>query len=62
MTLSFPEKNIPDEEQNRTSSYKKVSGWIFQNTDVLQKQKKETDQKSVSSVSVREPNFFTNLF
>jgi hypothetical protein len=29
-----------------------ISDWIFQNTTVLQEQKKETDQKSVSSFSV----------
>jgi site-specific DNA recombinase len=40
-------------EKYRTNSYNKVLDWIFQNTNVLQEQKKEeTDQKSVSSVSV----------
>ncbi len=49
----FPEKILFDGENYRTNSYNKVLDWIFQNTKVLQEQKKEeTDKKSVSSVSV----------
>lgn len=49
----FPEKIQFDGENYRTNSYNKVLEYIFQETNVLKGEKKEeTDEKSVSSVSV----------
>jgi hypothetical protein len=49
----FSEKIFFDGENYRTDSFNKVIGWIFQNTNELQKKKTEgSDEKSVSSVSV----------
>ena len=49
----FPEKIHFDGENYRTNSYNKVLEYIFQETNVLKGEKKEeTDEKSVSSVSV----------
>jgi len=49
----FPEKIQFDGENYRTNSYNKGLEWIFQNpNDLYDKKKEETDEKSVSSVSV----------
>ena len=49
----FPEKIVFDGENYRTNSFNKVLEWIYQNPNDLHNQKKEeTDEISVSSVSV----------
>ena len=49
----FPEKLIFEGENYRAISYNKVLEWIFQNpNDLHDKKKEETDENSVSSVSV----------
>ena len=47
---------------DRNKLTKRIPDWIFQNTNVLQEQKKETDQKSVSSASVPLTEFFHEPF
>jgi len=43
----FPEKILFDGENYRTNSYNKVLDWIFQNTNVLQEQKKKKQIKNL---------------
>jgi DNA invertase Pin-like site-specific DNA recombinase/phage FluMu protein Com len=43
----FPEKILFDGENYRTNSYNKVLDWIFQNTNVLQEQKKKKQTKNL---------------
>ena len=61
-TSMFLQKILFDGESYRTIAYDKVLDWIFQNTNVLYEQKKETDKKSVSSVSVPGAELFSEPF